>query len=284
MNEASFGSLDGLKIHYRSWLPDHSPRAILVINHGVNSHGGQHGWTAEQFAMAGYAAYAIDMRGRGRSEGKRYSIDHVSRHVDDLRQLIGIAKATHPGLPLFLLGHSAGGVVACCYALAYPHELAGLICESFAFQVPAPAIALSIVKLVNHVFPGLPVLRLRMEDFTRDPAALRVLKDDPLTKGEAQPAQTVAALVRAGERLKDGFSRLTLPLLILHGTADKVTKFQGSQFFFDRAGASDKTLKLYEGHSHDLLNDFGKEQVIADVMQWVNCRAEETESKSTVSM
>jgi alpha-beta hydrolase superfamily lysophospholipase len=278
MDEATFQSLDGLGIFYRSWLPNSVPKALLVINHGVNSHGGQHSWTAEQFAMAGFAAYAIDMRGRGRSEGKRFSVDDVSWHVDDLHQLIGIAKAEHPGTPLFLLGHSAGGVVACCYSLEHQDELAGLVCESFAFQVPAPAILLSIVKLVSRVFPGLPVLRLKMEDFTRDRAAVRALNGDPLTKGEAQPANTVAALVRAGDRLKAEFARITLPLLIMHGTADKVTKFQGSQLFFDTAGASDKTLKLYEGHFHDLLNDIGKEEVMAEVLGWIEARLPRTEA------
>ena len=284
MAEATFESADGLHIFYRAWQPEAPKRAIVVINHGVNSHGGQHAWSAQQFVRAGFAAYAIDMRGRGRSEGKRFAVDDISDYASDLHQLIGIAQADSPGLPVFLLGHSAGGVVACTYALDHQAELAGLICESFAFQVPAPAIALAIVKLASRVIPGLPVLKLSMEDFSRDPAAVRSLNADPLTKGEVQPANTVAALVRAGERLKAGFSRITLPVLILHGTADRATKFQGSQFFFDTAGSADKTLKLYEGHYHDLLNDLGKEEVMADILLWIEEHLVQITTGKTVSV
>jgi alpha-beta hydrolase superfamily lysophospholipase len=111
-----------------------------------------------------------------------------------------------------------------------------------------------------------------MKDFTRDPAALAALEADPLTKGESQPAATVAALVRADERLHDSFGDITLPVLILHGTADKATVCQGSAYFHAHAGSAEKTLKLYEGHYHDLLNDIGKEAVLADIVNWLEAR------------
>jgi alpha-beta hydrolase superfamily lysophospholipase len=273
MQEATFESADGLPIFYRAWRPHGPPRSIIVVNHGVNSHGGQHAWTAEQFAARGIAAYAIDMRGRGRSGGKRLALRDVSEHTGDLHRLIGIAKTVDPGVPLFLLGHSAGGVVGCSYALDHQEQLAGFICESFAYRVPAPGVVLWLVKKVlGPLFPGLPVLKLKMEDFSRDPAAVAALLADPLTKDEAQPAGTVAALLRAADRMRAEFGTLTLPLLILHGTDDKATMYQGSQEFFDRAGSSDKTLELYRDHYHDLLNDLGKEQVFADILGWIEAR------------
>jgi alpha-beta hydrolase superfamily lysophospholipase len=113
------------------------------------------------------------------------------------------------------------------------------------------------------------VLKLKNEDFSRDPKAVETLNDDPLTAHEAQPAITVAALVRADERLREEFPRMTLPLLIMHGTDDKATVCHGSQFFYETAGSKDKTLKLYEGHYHDLLNDIGKEGVMADIKAWI---------------
>ena len=172
-------------------------------------------------------------------------------------------------LPVFLLGHSAGGVVSCIYTLDKQAELAGLICESFAFEVPAPDFALAAIKALSHVAPRLPVLKLKNEDFSRNPQAVLALNSDPLTAGEVQPAQTVAALVRADERLEKEFPRMTLPVLIMHGTVDKATLARGSQFFFDTVGSADKTLKLYEGHFHDLFNDFGREGVMADTQRWI---------------
>ena len=101
---------------------------------------------------------------------------------------------------------------------------------------------------------------------------MRILNSDPLTANEVQPARTVAALVRANERLRREFPRITLPVFILHGTADKATMPEGSQLFFDTAGSHDKTLKLYDGHFHDLLNDVGKEAVMADIKAWIEAR------------
>jgi acylglycerol lipase len=150
--------------------------------------------------------------------------------------------------------------------------LAGLICESFAFQVPAPDVALALLKGLSHVAPHLHVLRLKNEDFSRDPEVVAAMNADPLIHDEVQPTQTVAALVRADERLKREFARITLPVLILHGTADKATNPAGSRAFHEAAGSKDKTLKLYEGHVHDLLNDTGKERVLADIGGWIEAR------------
>ena len=270
--EESFESKGGVKIHVRSWLPPGQPRAVVVICHGVNSHGGQHAWTAEQLSKAGFATWALDLRGRGKSEGERFYVEDVADYVADVAGTIRLAKQRHPGLKTFLLGHSAGGVTSATYVLDNQAELAGFICESFAFQVPAPGFALAAIKGLSHVAPRLPVLTLKMKDFTRDPVALAALEADPLTAHESQPAATVAALVRADERLREEFPTITIPVLIMHGTADKATVPAGSQFFFDTVGSTDKTLKLYEGHFHDLLNDVGKEGVMAEILGWLEKR------------
>jgi alpha-beta hydrolase superfamily lysophospholipase len=265
-------SADGVEIHVRAIPPVGRPRAAVVICHGVNSHGGQYLWPGVQFAAAGLAAFALDLRGRGKSDGARYYVDDIAQYVADVAAVIALAKLRYPGLPVFLLGHSAGGVVSCTYALDHQAELAGLVCESFAFKVPAPDAVLAIIKGLSHVAPRLPVLRLKNEDFSRDPIAVRILNSDPLTLNEVQPAKTVAALVRANERLRRDFPRITLPVFILHGTADKATLPAGSQLFFDTAGSKDKTLKLYDGHFHDLLNDVGKDGVLADIRAWIEAR------------
>jgi acylglycerol lipase len=270
--EETFDGVGNLKIFFRSLLPQGKPRAVVVICHGVNSHGGQYAWPAEQIAKAGCAVYAIDLRGRGKSEGERFYVENVSEYVSDVAGLVKIAKSRNPGLPLFLLGHSAGGVVSSVYTLENQSELAGFICESFAFQVPAPGFALAAIKALSHIAPRLPVLKLKNVDFSRDPKAVEALEADPLIAHEVQPAITVAALVRADERLREEFPLITLPVLIMHGTDDKATVCQGSQFFHDTVGSKDKTLKLYKDHYHDLLNDIGKEGVMADITEWIGKR------------
>jgi len=263
---------DGFTIFFRFWRPTGVPRATVVINHGVNSHGGQYVWAAEQFAARGFAVYAIDMRGRGRSSGRRFYVDHIDEYVGDLAQLIRIAKKREAGRPVYLLGHSAGGVVSSSYTLDHQSEIDGLICESFAYRVPAPRFVLVAIKGLSRLFPRLPVLKLKNEDFSRSPPEVARLNSDPLIAGEIQPAATVASLVRADERLNREFGRITLPVFIMHGTADRATVPAGSVQFHDDAGSKDKTLKLYEGHYHDLLADYGKEEVIADIIAWIKMR------------
>jgi acylglycerol lipase len=273
MNEASFEGVGGLKIFTRSWHPStKKSRAVVVIVPGFNSHSGYYEWVAEQLADHGLAVYALDLRGRGKSDGERFYVETFADYVSDVATFITVAKSQQPGLPVFLLGHSAGGVVSCLYTLDHQAEIAGLICESFAHELPAPDFALAVLKGLSHVAPHAHVIKLNNEDFSRDPKVVEVMNDDPLIAHEVQPTQTIAEMVRADERLKREFGLITLPILILHGTADKAAKPSGSQHFYDMAGSTDKTLKLYAGYYHDLLNDIDKEIVMADIQQWIDRR------------
>lgn len=265
-------SADGLEIFIRSWQPEQEPRAVVAIVHGFNSHGGQYTWAAEQLVAEGYAVYALDLRGRGQSSGERFYIERIEEYLGDVGAMLALVRSREPQKRVFLLGHSAGGVIASVYTLDHQAELAGLVCESFAFRVPAPALVLQATKIIARIAPRLGVLRLKNKDFSRDPAWVAALDADPQTKGEAEPAITVAAMLRGNERLEREFPRITLPVLILHGTQDKATLPSGSRMFHDRAASKDKTLKLYEGHFHDLLADLGREQVMADVQRWIGER------------
>jgi acylglycerol lipase len=259
-------------IFVRSWQPDGTARAVVVLCHGFNSHSGYYVRTGEALAAHGFAAYALDLRGRGRSDGDRFYVESISDLVQDVATVVSLARSRHAGIATFLLGHSAGGVVSCLYVLEHQAELAGFICESFAFEVPAPDFAIAALKGLSHLAPHAHVVKLHNEDFSRDPAVVKAMNDDPLIANETQPTHTIAELARADERLRTEFPLITLPLLILHGTADKAARPSGSQFFYDSAGSTDKTLKLYEGHYHDLLNDLGREEVLADVVQWIDAR------------
>jgi acylglycerol lipase len=273
MDEGSFVGSGGLNIFTRSWHPaEGTPRAVVVIVPGFNSHSGHYLWVGEQFAAHGLAVHSLDLRGRGQSDGERFYVDKIEDYTDDVATLVTKAKSYHPGLPIFLLGHSAGGVISCVYTLEHQAEIDGLICESFAHELPAPDFVLAVLKGLSHIVPHAPAFKLNNADFSRDPKVVEALNNDPLIADEAQPSQTAAVMVRADERLKKEFSQLTLPVFILHGMLDKATKPSGSQHFYDKAGSTDKTLKLYEGHYHDLLNDIDKEVVLADIQQWIDAR------------
>jgi acylglycerol lipase len=270
MSEETFSGVGGLNIFFRTWRPSGAPRAVVVIVHGFNAHSGSYLWVADQLLGKNLAVYALDLRGRGKSDGERFYVEKFDDYASDVATFVKLAKAREPGLPVIVLGHSAGGVVSCLYTLDHQAEIQGLVCESFAFKLPAPDFALSVIKGLSHVAPHLHTLTLKNETFSRDPRVVEAMNHDPLIAGESQPTMTMAAMVRADERLEKEFPLIKLPLLILHGTADVDAKASGSQLFFDRAGSTDKTLKLYEGHVHDLLNDVDKEKVMNDILGWID--------------
>lgn len=261
-----------LSINVHAWTPASAPRGVVAIVPGFNSHGGYYEWTANQLVASGFAVYGVDLRGRGKSDGERFYVSSSADYVSDVHAMMGLVREQQPNLPIYLLGHSAGGVVSCLYVLEHGASLAGFICESFAFKVPAPDFALAALRGLAHLAPHAHVLRLKNEDFSRDPAIVAAMNADPLIEHETQPTQTVAELARADERLEKSFGSITLPVFILHGTLDKATKPSGSEQFYANAGSADKTLKLYEGHYHDLLNDIGREQVMGDITAWIDAR------------
>jgi alpha-beta hydrolase superfamily lysophospholipase len=271
--EQKYENADGLRIAYRKWAPAGAPKAAVLIVPGFNSHSGYYGWAANQLSAQGHVVYAVDLRGRGLSDGERFYVDSIDQYAADVDGVMKIVKAEQPGLKVFVLGHSAGGVTACIYTLDHQDQVAGLICESFAYQVPAPDFAIAALKGLSHLAPHAHVLALPNKAFSRDATVVAAMDADPLIAHETQPTKTVAALARADDRLKTSFGKITVPVLIVHGTEDKATKPEGSQFFYDHAGSSDKTLKLYQGHFHDMLNDIGRDKVMADMTDWLAAHA-----------
>ena len=227
----------------------------------MKSHSGYYLWAAEQLVAQGFAVYALDLHGRGQSDGERFYLEQMADYVDDAHTLVTLAKSRHPSVPFFLLGHSAGGVISSVYTLEHQAELPGFICESFAFQVYAPDFALAVVKGLSHVAPHLHVLNLKTEDFSRDPAAVQAMNDDPLIAERSAADQHRR---RAGPRRRAAEARVPADHAAgadpaRHGGQGDAAAAAASSST-TRPARSDKTLKLYDGHAHDLLNDLGRER------------------------
>ena len=271
-NERTFEGVGELKIAATSWRPKGAVHGIVLLIHGFNSHSGYMRWPAEQFEKNGFAAYALDLRGRGKSEGERFYVDKFSDWLGDVDKLADIARSENPRVPIYVLGHSVGGVIASSYVFEHQEEIAGLICESFAFDVGLPHIVQLALEGSSYLVPHLPLYSLKNEIFSRDPKVVSQMNSDPLIANEKQPAETASEVLKAAARLKDNMPHLNVPVFIIHGTDDKATRPEGSQYFYDNVGSDDKTLKLYAGGYHDLLNDIDKETVMADILAWVNER------------
>lgn len=269
-SEFTFEGKGGLKLFARSWRPSTDVRAVMVVVHGFKAHSGLYEWPAEELAEEGIAVYAMDLRGNGKSEGERYYVESFSDFQEDLDRFVARVRKDEPTVPMFLLGHSAGGVISCAYALAHQDKLAGFVCESFAYKVGVPSFAFGVLRGVDHVAPHVGLLNLKDVNFSRDTAFVERMMADPLVVHTSGPVHTVVQMQTGNDMLAENFVNMKMPILILHGTEDKVTLPVGSQEFFDNAGSADKTLKLYEGHFHDLFNDLEREVVMGDVLGWID--------------
>ena len=277
-------SRDHQRLFVRSWRPDHDVRVALAIVHGFNSHSACYERFAIDMAIRGIAVYALDLRGRGKSPGTRFDVRRFAEFIDDADTLLSTVRERYPSRPVFVLGQGVGGVVACLHALAGKQHLAGLICAGIALEPSVHAAFLQGVKAVAALAPRLPLLRLKHAWFSRDTHIVARMNADPFIMGERQSARTIAEMLRANDLLRAAVSQLSLPLLVLHGSADEVTLPSGSEYLHEHASSRDKTLQIFEGYYHDLINDQGHQLVVERICQWIDARLDATAHRMQIGI
>jgi len=261
---AFFETTGGLKLFEQCWAPEGAPRAALAICHGYAEHSGRYEWTAAKLTARGYAVEALDLRGHGRSEGERVFVNTFEEYLDDVGRFLDRVRDRHPRLPVFLLGHSMGGGVVTAYVVARKPQLAGVLLSGSALLGPRPVPPPSAPATAPAPLPASAI--------SRDPAVVAAYENDPLVYRGLPRTDRGSAFAGAFKLVQEGMGSIDLPLLIMHGTSDLLVPFGGSENLFARASSSDKTLKLYEGLYHEILNEPEKEQVVADVLDWLDRR------------
>lgn len=273
--EGSFRGRRRLQIFWQAWFPDGESRATVVIAHGLGEHGGRYQHVAAELVGKGMTVYAIDHRGHGRSGGPRAFLDRWRNAVADLDQLVELARRKSAGRPLFLLGHSMGGALSLAYTSMHQDKLQGLLLSGPAVALDgAPPMIGPIAKFLSLVAPRLGLFGIDPSLVSRDPAAAGAYAADPLNCHGKVPARTLAELVRLVEFLPGALPRIRLPLLIMHGTDDKLAGVEGSEGVIDSVASADKTLLLYEGLYHEVFNEFPADRmkVLADMSGWLDRR------------
>jgi alpha-beta hydrolase superfamily lysophospholipase len=268
-SELNFEGYNGIKLFSQSWVPAGTRKSTLLIVHGLHDYSGRYEWAAEELAKQGYAVYAFDLRGHGKSEGKRQSIESSQDYLEDLRRFIQLVKGKETGKPLFLFGFSLGGNIVGSYALENKNDVDGVIMVGAALKPNRSGAAIAIGKFLMVTFPNMGVARVTSKDFSRDPGVVASLEKDPMIYKEPTPGRTILWILRSGEKLQKRAKGFDKPVLLLHGTADALAPAEGSKFFCANVGSSDKTLKLYEGFFHDLLHETGKQTVLNDISEWL---------------
>ena len=263
----------GRRIYWQSWTPALPPRAVVVIVHGASEHSDRYGHVAARLLDDGYGVFALDHRGHGRSDGPRALIDRLANAVSDLDQLVSRAREKHPGTPVFMLGHSMGGTVSLAYAIAHQDRLAGLILSGpLAALQAAPAPLRLAGRLLSALAPTLPLISIDASLVSRDPAVVSAYISDPLVHHGKLPARTVAELAAAIDSFPARVASITIPTLILYGTADGLCPPAGSVMLSERIGAADRTIKAYDGLYHEILNEPEQDAVLADLGAWLDAR------------
>jgi acylglycerol lipase len=275
LHEDYFPARDGLRLFERRWQPDRPPRAEVLLVHGFIEHGGRYAATAEFLARNGCAVAVADLRGHGKSEGPRCWISTFDEYIDDLDGCFDRALRRAGGTPLFVLGHSLGGLIAVLWCIRRRPNLAGLILSGPALQVSKRLFPWlqNLARIGSVLFPRLRLVRMGGRNISRDPKIVAEFRDDPLVFHGRFPVRTGAEILRAGGLARDKFAAVRAPLLILQGGADRVVSAEASRELCQRAEATDKTLRLYTGLYHEVLNEPEKEQVLADLLGWIQERA-----------
>jgi acylglycerol lipase len=268
--ESGFTGAGGVQIFWQAWLPDGEHRAAVVIAHGAGEHSGRYAHVAARLVSDGYAVYAIDHRGHGRSDGRRALIDRLVNAVGDLDTLVITVRERHPGTPVFLLGHSMGATIALSYALAHQDRLSGLILSgALAALEPSPASQRVIAGGLSVLTPSAGVIAIDPSFVSRDRAVVRAYVEDPLVFHGKLPARTITELAAAIRSFPDAVTAIAIPALIMYGTDDRLCPPAGSKMLAERLGSTDKTIKAYEGLHHEILNEPEQEAVLDDLCTWL---------------
>jgi acylglycerol lipase len=264
----------GLRIYWQAWLPDSEARASVVLAHGAAEHSGRYAHVGRALGDAGYALYALDHRGHGRSEGRRANIGRIEYVVSDLLSLIDLVTGRDGGRRPYLLGHSMGGAVAIACAVEHQDSISGLLVSgALASNEAAPAPTRALARVASALIPNLGAYAIDPEAVSRDPEVVRSYEADPLNHHGKLPARTVGELISTVGRFPEQLPSLHLPLLVMHGGADRLIPVAGSRMVAELAGSEDETLIVYDGLYHEILNEPERDRVIADVVRWLDDRA-----------
>lgn len=256
--EGTFAGLSQFRIYYQRWLPEGPPRAVLLVAHGYAEHSGRYANLVRHFLPLGFAIFALDHRGHGRSDGERVQVDSYEDYLTDLKTFFDLVRAEQPALPIYLVGHSMGAAISTAYAARHQQELAGLILSGGGIATdkapPRPA--------------GLPLAQM----LSRDPAVAEAYLNDPLVYTGPPPSGRASALAQMRERLPELAGQITLPILIMAGAASPLGDGPRSEALFAAVSSPDKTLHLYPELLHEIFNEPEHPQVFADMQAWLDRR------------
>ncbi|MFZ0385962.1 MAG: lysophospholipase [Solirubrobacteraceae bacterium] len=270
----SLPGVGGLELFRRFWRPTDPPVGVIVLVHGLGEHSGRYEHVAERLVADGYAVHALDHRGHGRSQGSRAVIDRVDHAVTDLDALVSVAiqHESAASIPILMVGHSMGAMLALRYALDHQHRLDGLAVSGALASVEASAALRIVGHAISAVAPSLGLITLDSSLVSRDPAVVEAYRADPLVHHGKVPARSAAEIADTVGAFPRRVHEITIPTLIMYGTEDRLCLPAGSEMLGERIGAADTRVIPYEGLYHEIFNEPEREAVLSDLTAWLSAR------------
>ncbi len=269
--EGKFQGVRSASIYYQGWLPEGDVKAVLMVVHGLAEHSGRYMNVVDHFVPLGYAVYGLDHLGHGKSEGTRVFVERFSDLTDNLKTFFDMIQKWQPGKPVFILGHSMGGLISSAYLLDHQDELKGAVISAPAVKIPdtISSTTITLGRILSKIMPKAGLLALDANGVSRDPQVIKAYVTDPLVYTGKTTARLAAEMLGAMQRVTDEAGKIRLPLITIQGSADKLVDPGGAQMLYNKASSKDKTIKMYEGLYHEVLNEPERGIVLADVEAWL---------------
>jgi acylglycerol lipase len=269
--EGNFKGVRDTNIYYQGWLPDKEVKAVILLVHGLGEHSGRYVNFINHFVPLGYAVYGLDHIGHGKSDGGREVVERFEDFTDNLTIYYNMVKVWQPAKPTFLLGHSLGGLIASYFLLDHQADFKGAIISAPAIKVSSAIspITITMSKILSALAPKAGVLALDATSISRDPEVVQAYVNDPLVFHGKTPARLAAEMLKAMQRVTADVEQISLPFITVQGGSDKLVDPDGTHMLYDRSSSKDKTIKVYEGMYHEVLNEPEHETVLNDIETWL---------------
>lgn len=271
MHNGTFKTADGVSL-YTMDAPVAGAKAVVYIVHGIAEHIGRYTHVAQYLNGRGYAVFGHDHRGHGRSDGERVYFDSFDIPVLDLKARVETVRAAHPGLPVFIYGHSMGSLISTLFMEKHQDMVHGWISTGSPlwYDMTFPVVVRKLLLGLARIAPKLQVLPVNAETISRDPAVVRAYKANPLVSHDRTKLGMAASFSMAISRARNGLGKITAPSLIVHGTGDVLTPPKGSEVLYAGIASKDKTHKTYDGLFHEVHNEPEQAEVLADIADWLD--------------
>ncbi len=273
-SEGTFKSVRDLKIFHQAWLPDGEVKGVLFIVHGVGEHSSRYTNVINRFLPLGFAVYALDHIGHGKSEGEREMIDKFADYSAPLITYRKMVAEQHPDVPVFIYGHSMGALITCVHLLSHQADFTGAIISAPPLMIPAniSPITITIGRLLSAIAPKMGLIDLDVNNLSNDKAVVEAYVADPLVFHGKMTARISSEMLGAIKQVNDSVGKINLPLFIIQGGADHIVDPAGADMLYAKSSSSDKTLKVYDGFFHEIHNEINRELMFSDLEAWLKPR------------